>query len=81
MPAGLQLRVDQLTVYCHLKASTLRRDEPDRLNIPLELLGEFGHQTDGSLGVVSDHTVFDTDVHHGPPSGILSTDSTMRTRR
>ncbi len=78
--SSLELGVDQLAIHGHFETATFRGDQPDGLNIPFEFFGQFGHQTDGPLGVVSDYAVLDADVHDVPRGPILVIDSTMRIR-
>src|SRR3990172_3239966 len=60
----LKFGVNQSTIDGDLETAPVGGDEADALDAEFELLQEFRHQTDGSIGVVSNSTVFDGDVHH-----------------
>jgi hypothetical protein len=60
MPAGLQLRVNQLTIHRDFITPALRGDQRDLGDLMLDLLEQIGCQTDSPLSVVSDFAVLDT---------------------
>lgn len=65
VPSGGQLAVDQPAVHADFEAATVGGDQPDRFDVGFEFLEQFGRQTDGPVGVVSDRAVDDFDFDHG----------------
>jgi len=63
MPASLQFGVDQLIVDRHFEATALGRYQGNGLDVELVLLGQICHQTDGSVRVVSNRAVDDSNFH------------------
>jgi hypothetical protein len=52
-----------LVVDRHLKAPAVGRQQGDRFDLRLERLKQFGRQTDGPTGVVSNRAVFNAYLH------------------
>ncbi len=61
--AGLQLRIDQLTVHGQLKTSATTRDELEVGDLLFEFFEQLLRQTDGLRFVVSHRAVFEFQVH------------------
>ncbi len=66
MPLGLQLGVDELSVYLDLEPSAVRRDQHEPFDHVFKLLEELTCQAHGPVGVVSDRAVHDLDLEHEP---------------
>ena len=66
MPVRLQLRIDQLSIDSHFKATTIRWYEGDRLDHMLIVLQQFICQAHGPTGVVSDRAINDLYFQHMP---------------
>ncbi len=66
MPSGFQFGVDQFSIHRDFEAAAIRRDKRDALDHMLELLEQVISQAHGPVGVVSDRTVNDLDLKHGP---------------
>jgi hypothetical protein len=54
---GLLFGINQGAVHVHFKAPAVRGDQADRFGFGLVLLQQFGRQTGGPVGVVSDRAV------------------------
>ncbi len=57
MAMGLQLGIDQIAVEADLEPPAFMRDESQRFDLRFELFEQFGRQTGGAVGVVSDRTI------------------------
>jgi hypothetical protein len=62
---GAKLRVDQFTLEADLEPPPIRGDQTYPGQIGFEVLQQFGRQTDGAIGVVSDSAVDDFNIEHG----------------
>jgi hypothetical protein len=54
---GLQLRIEQLPVGADLEAAPIGGDQGQGFDLHLELLEQFGRQTGGAPGVVSNGAI------------------------
>ena len=70
MTMQLQLRKDQIAIDGHFKATTIRRDERDRLDHMLVILHQLVCQAHGPIGIVSDRAVNDFDFQHTSSYGV-----------
>jgi hypothetical protein len=59
MTPGIELRVDQLLIYCNFESTSVRRNQGDGFDRILKLLEQFGCQADGPVGIVSDRAIDD----------------------
>ena len=66
MTVQLQLRIEQLSIGSHFKATAIRRHERDRLDHMLIILEQFICQAHGPTSVVSDRAVNDLYFQHVP---------------
>ena len=57
MACGSQLRVDQLALEAYLEPPPIRGNQTYPGQIGFEVLKQFGRQTDGAIGVMSDCTI------------------------
>jgi hypothetical protein len=60
----LQLRIDQLSIDRHLKATAIRRHERDRLDQMLIILEQLLCQAHGPIGVMSNRAVNNFNFQH-----------------
>lgn len=69
MAVGFQLGIHQFPINRKLIAPTIGWHQGDRFDVRLKLLEQFGCQTDSTIGVVSDCTVDQIELHHidNPP--------------
>ncbi len=63
MASKLQFGEEQLVIHGHFKAASHARDEGDALDLWFEILQQFRFQAHGPVCIVSNHAVFDPDVH------------------
>ena len=56
--AGVEFGMEQFAIYANLESAATRRNQRERLDALAEL-ENFGRQTDGLRGVVSNDAVFD----------------------
>ena len=64
--AGLQLGIEQFAIDAELEAPAIRRHQADLLDLLFESFQQFGHQTDGPVGVMSDGAILKRDFkQHG----------------
>src|SRR5262245_48931231 len=61
--AGLELRINKLTVDGDFKATATSRDEPKVLDLLFVSREQLGRQTDGLGFVISHRTVFEFQLH------------------
>jgi hypothetical protein len=66
MSLSFELREDQLAVDSDLKAAAVRWHEREALDHMLKLLQQLTCQAHGPVGVVSDCTVDNLNLQHGP---------------
>jgi hypothetical protein len=59
----LELGKEQLPIHADLKAAAGARDEAKALYLGFEILDQFCCQAHGPVGVVSNHAVFDANIH------------------
>jgi len=59
--AGVEFGMKKLAIGANFKSAATRRDEGERLDAFAEF-ENFGRQTDGLRGVVSNHAIFDRDL-------------------
>src|SRR4030042_611992 len=72
MAMRLQLGIQHLPIDRKFEAPSIRWNQGDRFDIRLELLEQFGCQTDSTIGVVSDCTIDQIDFQHNmPPNDFL----------
>ncbi|MGA2113067.1 MAG: hypothetical protein ABSG98_13150 [Anaerolineales bacterium] len=64
VPVGRQLGIQQPGVQAHLKPTSVRRHQADAGNLRLVLAEQFGRQTDGPVGVVSNRAIDYLDFVH-----------------
>jgi hypothetical protein len=60
---GRQLGIQQLPIHRELKAPAIRWHQGDRFDIRLKLLEQLGCQTDSTIGVVSNRTINQVNLH------------------
>jgi hypothetical protein len=58
---AFNLGVDQLTIHADLKTPPVRWNERQLGDVGLEFLQQFGRQTGGPIGVLSNSTILDLD--------------------
>ena len=58
----LQLRVDQIPVDGDLKTASIGRNQRERFDLKLEFPHQFGCQTDSTICIVSNRTIFQLNV-------------------
>jgi hypothetical protein len=69
MPAGAQLRVEQLSVHADFELSPVRWNQGQGFDLRFEFFEQVDCQTGSLVGVMSDRTVnqLDFQQHDGPP--------------
>jgi hypothetical protein len=61
--AGFQLGEEQAAIHKDLEAPPAARDQADALDLGLEIPDQVRRQAYGPVCVVSNHAVFNTDIH------------------
>ena len=70
MAPGAALGVNQLAVHRNLEHPALRGFQGDPGDLVLELVQQLGHQTGGTIGIVSNCAVFDGNREHVDLCGV-----------
>jgi hypothetical protein len=65
MTPGLEFGVDQLPVYADFVTASVGRNESHAFNLWFKILEQIVCQAHGPVGIVSNRTVNDLDLHHG----------------
>jgi hypothetical protein len=63
MPVSLQLRIQQFPIDRKLVPASIGWDQGNRLDLRFKFMDQLRCQTDSSIGVVSDRTVYQVDFH------------------
>jgi hypothetical protein len=65
MTPGLEFGINELPVYADFVTASVRRNKSYALNLGFKILEKFINQAHGPVGIVSNRTVNDLDLHHG----------------